>query len=270
MPAERIHLLDLGFMNDDAGWFLPGAPGGALTNSNKNPKREWVTSPITASVIMHKDGNILFDAGIALDAMDTHGKGLMDAFPLTISKENDIERQLSQIGLKPGDISFVVMSHLHFDHVGQLSVFKDRKTPILVQKKELQYALYMLWQGKGGAYDRSDLGPLEGANWTPIDDDRFELVDGVELEFTGGHSPGHQVVHVSLKSGNNFTLAGDFFHVPKQYDFEAMGWLLGDADEWHSYIRKLKVREKARKEKIVIGHDPDFWNKYPKAPKYRE
>ena len=45
---------------------------------------------------------------------------------------------------------------------------------------------------------------------------------------------------------------------------------MGDADEWHSYIRKLKVREKASKEKIVISHDPDFWNKYPKAPKYLE
>jgi N-acyl homoserine lactone hydrolase len=268
MPAEKIHFLDLGLFNCDPGWFLPGALGGALTHSNKNPVREWVKNPLTATVVEHKDGNILFDTGIALDAMDTHAEGLMDAFPLTISKENDIERQLSKIGLKPGDISFVVMSHLHFDHVGQLPVFKEKNIPILVQKKELQTALYMLWQGKGGAYDMTDMRALEGAAWRPIDDDRFELVDGVELEFTGGHTPGHQVMHVSLKSGNNFTIAGDFMHVPKEYEIEAKGWLLGDADEWHGYIRKLKVREKARKEKIVISHDPDFWNKYPKAPKY--
>ena len=84
---------------------MPGALGGALTKSNMIPKREWTMSPIIAAVIEHKDGNILFDTGIALDAMDTHAKGLMDAFPLSATKENEIERQLAYAGLKPGDIN---------------------------------------------------------------------------------------------------------------------------------------------------------------------
>ena len=37
MKAERIHLLDLGWLGGDCGWFLPGAAGGAMTLSNKNP-----------------------------------------------------------------------------------------------------------------------------------------------------------------------------------------------------------------------------------------
>ena len=40
--------------------------------------------------------------------------------------------------------------------MGQLPVFNERKIPILVQKKELQTSLYMVWQGKGGAYDMTD------------------------------------------------------------------------------------------------------------------
>ncbi|BBD73804.1 N-acyl homoserine lactonase AttM [Sulfodiicoccus acidiphilus] len=268
MVAEKIYLLDLGWLGGDLGWFLPGAAGGALTNSNKSPKREWVEIPVTAALVQHKDGYVLFDTGIAPDAMQTHAKGLMDVFPIIkFSEENRIERQLMKVGIKPSDVSFVVISHLHLDHIGQALPFKDAKVPILVQKKELEYALYMLWQGKGGAYDLADLEPLKGANWVPIDDRTFQLLDGVELEFTGGHTPGHQVMHVSTRGGNNYTFTGDYLHIPQEYELEAKGWLLSDADEWHSYIRKLKVRERARKAKIVLSHDPGLWNKFPSAPK---
>lgn len=81
---------------------------------------------------------------------------------------------------------------------------------------------------------------------------------------------GHQVMHDETKNGYNHTFTGDYMHFPKEYEIEAKGWLLSDADEWHSYIRKLKVKEKARKAKMIINHDPDFWSKYPKAPKYFE
>lgn len=268
MLADKVYLLDYGWLGGDIGWFLPGAGGGAMTYSNRNPKRDWVEIPISGAVIQHQDGNILFDTGIALDAMETHAKGLMEVFPITrITEENRVEKQLKNIGMKPEDISFVVISHLHLDHVGQALPFRDAKTPLIVQKRELESSLYMLWQGKGGAYDISDLQPLVGANWTPVDDHKFEIVDGVEAEFTGGHTKGHQILNVETKAGNNYTFTGDFLHLPQEYDMEAKGWLLSDADEWHAYIRKMKVRNKARKTKMVLGHDPKLWEKFPKAPK---
>ncbi|WP_188681451.1 N-acyl homoserine lactonase family protein [Thermogymnomonas acidicola] len=271
MKASRIHLLDLGWLGGDCGWFLPGAAGGAMTYSNRDPKRDWIEIPVTAALVEHPDGNILFDTGIALDAMETHEKGLMEAFPITkISGENSIEKQLRAIDLAPGDVSFVVISHLHLDHAGQVRPFMDEKVPVIVQKRELQSALSMLWQGKGGAYDMSDLMPLRGPNLTPISDNYFEIVDGVAVEFTGGHTAGHQVMHVETRNGNFYTFTGDYMHLPREYEIEAKGWLLSDADEWHSYIRKLKVMERARKARIVISHDPEFWSKYPRAPKFLE
>ncbi|BCU66909.1 N-acyl homoserine lactonase AttM [Sulfolobales archaeon HS-7] len=266
MKAEKIYLLDLGWLGGDLGWFLPGAAGGALTNSNKNVKRTWVEIPVTAAVVMHKDGVVLFDTGISPLAMKTHAPGLMEAFPITkFNDDNFIERQLANIGLVPGDISFIVISHLHLDHIGQAAIFKDYKVPIVVQKRELEYALSMIWQGKGGAYDQADLVPLMGASWHPIDDKKFELMDGITLEFTGGHTPGHQVMIAETNSGSTYVFTGDYIHLPEEHEIEAKGWLLGDADEWHSYIRKLKLIEKSRKAKLVISHDPKLWDKYPKG-----
>jgi len=94
----------------------------------------------------------------------------------------------------------VVASHLHWDRIGQVAIFKDLRTPIFVQKKELEYGLYMLWLGKGG-YDYSVLASLRGANLVPIADEKFEIAEGVIVEFTGGHTPGHQVLHVTKETG---------------------------------------------------------------------
>jgi len=267
MLAQEIYLLDLGWLGGDIGWFLPGGAGCAMTLSDRNPVRKWIEIPVSAVVVRHPDGTVLFDAGISPKAMQTHEKGLVEAFPIVrMSEENRIEAQLAKIGLSPADIDFIVISHLHLDHIGQLGPFQTHDIPIIVQKHELESALYLLWQGKGGAYDFADLEPLRGAKWSPINDRQFELLDGVVLEWTGGHTPGHQVMHVKTQSGQFYTFTGDYLHIPQEYEIEAKGWLLGDAEEWHAYIRKLKVMQKARKSQLVLGHDPDLWKKYPVAP----
>lgn len=267
MRATQIYLLDLGWLGGDMGWFLPGGPGCAMTFSNRNPERKWVEIPVSAAVVKHPQGNILFDTGISLKAMETHAKGLTEAFPIIrMSDDNRIEAQLEKIGMKPSDIDFIVISHLHLDHVGQAKAFTPYDTPLLVQRRELDSTLALIWQGKGGAYDIADMEPLRGANWTPITDSRFELLDGVIIEWTGGHTAGHQVMHVTTESGNFYTFTGDYIHLPAEYELEAKGWLLTDADEWHNYIRKLKIMHKARRGTLVMGHDPDLWAKHPKAP----
>ncbi|ARD84866.1 metallo-beta-lactamase superfamily protein [Ferroplasma acidiphilum] len=269
MYAEKIYLLDYGWLGGDCGWFLPGAAGGAMTYSNRNPEKKWIEIPVSGALIQHKDGYILFDTGISPEAMKTHEKGLMEAFPITrISDENKLENQLKKINVKPADISFVVISHLHLDHIGQAGIFKDLKTPIIVQKTELESALSLLWQGKGGAYDISDLDPLRNANWFPINDEKFEIMDGVEAEFTGGHTRGHQVLNVKTKN-KKYIFTGDYLHLPEEYNTESKGWLLSNANEWQDYMGKLKLKGKTGTN-MVIGHDPDLWNKYPRAPNYLE
>jgi len=95
MKAKKIYLLDLGMLGGDSGWFLPGAAGGAKTYSNRNATSQWIEIPVSAALIEHPEGYILLDTGIAPDAMQTHEKGLMEAFPIIkFSEENKLEKQL--------------------------------------------------------------------------------------------------------------------------------------------------------------------------------
>jgi N-acyl homoserine lactone hydrolase len=271
MPARRMYLLDLGSLSGDKGWFLPGALGGAATRENRTPSRTWMEVPVPAALIEHEDGIVLFDAGTVPDALISRPRPTQN-FPLTrFTSENRLEKQLSSIGFKPDDINYVVISHLHWDHIGQLPALgMNSKVPLIVQKKELEWALLTIWQGKGVYYTAEDMNPLLGANWFPLQEKAFELLDGIVLEWTGGHTPGHQIAKVTLNSGDSYVLTGDYLHIPEEYDLETKGWLLGDGEEWQTEIRKLKLEVLSRKSKLVISHDPGLWEKYPKAPKALE
>ena len=210
----------------------------------------------------------MFDTGPNPNATSIWPKQVFELFPITrFSNENKLENQLKQVGFKTEDIDFLIFSHLHLDHVGQAYLFiNSNKTHIISHKKELQYALWLIWMGKIGAYLPSDLEPLKGKNWFTFDGESLELLEGINLYLVGGHTPGSIIMTVNT-GDKNFILAGDFLHLPEELELEQKGWLLGNAEEYFNNIKKLKLMLKKHNTKIIICHDPKIWDKYPKSPK---
>ena len=264
--VKKLYFLDFGHIDAEKGWFLPG--GG--TFSNKNPPREYITTQVTGVVLEYDDGYMLIDTGVHPEAKKLWPKDSWESFPVTrFSDENKLENQLKKIKLTFADITHVLLTHLHLDHVGQAYNFVDYKTPLVVHIKELEYALVQIWNGKMGAYVPTDFDPLRGAEWRMIDSkDTYNLVPGVDLVFAGGHTPGSMMIQVETKKGNKYLITGDFLHEPNEYYQEAKGWLLGNSYEWFLNLRKLKLSESTKKTKVIISHDPDFWTKYPKPPNF--
>jgi glyoxylase-like metal-dependent hydrolase (beta-lactamase superfamily II) len=153
---------------------------------------------------------VLLDAGL--------GMGLDAGSPAP--GVSNLKTNLEIFGLTPQDVTHVVLSHLHMDHAAGLS-FTDRggstistlpNARILVQQREWDHALTQFdrpnpYQDAGYALD--DLlrlkasGQLEG-----IRQDSLEVIPGVSLVFTGGHTPGHQIVRIS-DSGKTGYFMGD-------------------------------------------------------------
>jgi glyoxylase-like metal-dependent hydrolase (beta-lactamase superfamily II) len=264
--VKKIYLLDYGQLAGEIGWYLPKAE--CYVDKDKPKTRQWFYLPVSGALVEHDDGYLLFDTGLNMDSRKLVSKDILDVFPiLKLDGNNSIENQLKLLNLKPEDISAVVLSHLHWDHSGQACIFKEMKTPIIVHKKELNYALYSMWIGKSGAYIFENLEPLRGANWVPIEDSVYELYPGIEVILMGGHTPGSLMLKIVTKQGNTYLFTSDFIQVPIELEVENMGWLMGDAEEWYTSIRKLKFLLKNKKTFPIIGHDPDLWNKYPKIPK---
>jgi glyoxylase-like metal-dependent hydrolase (beta-lactamase superfamily II) len=129
---------------------------------------------------------MLVDCGIAVDAYAERG--------LNQQAIQSLDEGLAGLGLRPEDIGIVILTHLHWDHVGLAHRFPRAK--FVVQKAELDYALNP-HQACAELFDKRMFADL---NFEVIEGDR-EIIDGVRVISTPGHTPGGQSVAVNVKGG---------------------------------------------------------------------
>jgi glyoxylase-like metal-dependent hydrolase (beta-lactamase superfamily II) len=120
---------------------------------------------------------------------------------------------LEHIGVTPADVTRILVTHAHPDHVGGLAALRGRTgATVAVHERDAAYVR----EGKGPVLDRSTLGGRlmrrnRGSTPTPVED---ELVDGQLLDVAGGlrvlHTPGHTPGHVALlHPASGVLIAGD-------------------------------------------------------------
>jgi len=115
-------------------------------------------------------------------------------------------------GFRNEDVQTVILSHLHFDHAGGAVIQKDgHLLPTFPQAK--YYAQKGEWEFSQNAnararasYRKDDLLPLMQAGVLELVDGNAEILPGIELKVTGGHTSHHQIVtfHSGNKSGVYF------------------------------------------------------------------
>jgi N-acyl homoserine lactone hydrolase len=131
---------------------------------------------------------ILVDAGATAEMYPGQG------FP----QENiqSLEDGLGKLGLKPNDIEIVILTHLHWDHIALAPRFTNAE--FIVQKAELDFARNPHpASAMTGDYSSKIFNDLR---LRVIEGDR-EIIDGVKLFLTPGHSPGGQSVAVKTPKG---------------------------------------------------------------------
>jgi glyoxylase-like metal-dependent hydrolase (beta-lactamase superfamily II) len=144
--------------------------------------------------------------------------------------ELHIHQHIRNAGFDPGDVSLVLMSHLHYDHSGGLVVERSgRLAPSfpnarhVIQQKELEFAL----TGKGSSYHKEIFEALNGNVNLHLIEGSGILQQGIRYELSGGHSPFHQVFWVEGEDEKCF-FGGDELPEPEQlirkfiakYDFD--------------------------------------------------
>jgi N-acyl homoserine lactone hydrolase len=182
---------------------------------------EW---PVHGFVVTHPGGAVLVDTGVGgpqqvLNDWRVVNRSVADA--------------LAELGMTPGDIGLVINTHLHFDHCGQNAVFKH--AACYVQRTEL---------------DRARRESAELYDWFGFMNARFELLDGdaevlpgLAVVATPGHTPGHQCVVVRSADGAPDVLIGDAAYTPRQYsgpaDDELPEGQASDPASWRRSLRRI-------------------------------
>lgn len=220
------------------------------------------TLPIPSWLIEHPKGLVLFDAGLHRDlqrSSDRLGRAAANFAPDFLPGE-ELTARLAAIGVRPGDITHIVFSHLHFDHAGGTAEIPDAR--IVIQTAE--------WQA---GHDRRQ---IERGTYNPADFDlghAVEQLDGLHDLFgdasivcipTPGHTPGHQALRVELESGP-IVLTGDCIYFERMLDDMIVPRFGFDTDlQRRSMIelQRLREREGCR---LVYGHDLAQFRSLPAA-----
>jgi glyoxylase-like metal-dependent hydrolase (beta-lactamase superfamily II) len=215
----RLGDLELRFLSDGEFWLDGGTLFGVV------PKVLWekVTPPdeknrvrMRLNVLLVQAGgkNVLVETGVGTKL----GKKQKEIYRL--DRSTNLLGSLSSVGLTPEDIDVVINTHLHFDHCGGNTRLESGrlvptfpKAKYFIQKGEWEDALDPDVRS-AVSYLEGNFVPLEKAGQVEFLDGDAEILPGIRVSKTGGHTRCHQAVY--LESGGRTALfAGDI--LPMSY-----------------------------------------------------
>ncbi|MEG3628744.1 N-acyl homoserine lactonase family protein [Streptomyces poriticola] len=227
-----------------------------------------VTVPSTVAVIEHaRHGLILFDTGINHHVADPEaaeaywGPGLREAYGAQgFTREHAVDAQLKRLGHRPGDVKYVIYSHLHLDHAGGMSYFPDAVH--VVQHDELRHAWWPdRWTARGYAFN--DYRTSRGYDFLELSGDTDLFLDGtITVLRTAGHTPGHQGVVLDLGHRGRIGFLGDAAHLEEGLEQNIP--MLSDWNVQEKLLTYGRLRALRRAGvRLFLSHDPDHFAALP-------
>jgi glyoxylase-like metal-dependent hydrolase (beta-lactamase superfamily II) len=177
------------------------------------------------------------------------------------------EVALTGFGVRPDEITDVIVTHLHYDHAGNLDKFP--KARFHVQDREMCYATGRCMCSHALRHPFDVEPVVQMVRMVYSDRAVFhrgdsELAPGISVHLVGGHSDGLQVVRVQTQRGP-VVLASDATHLFANMDREMLFPIVynaGDMIEGWNTVKRLA----GTRDRVVPGHDPLVSDIYPKVP----
>ncbi|AEH90403.1 N-acyl homoserine lactonase family protein [Mesorhizobium opportunistum] len=227
--------------------------------------------PFSFILAQRGDRNVLVDTGFMKDET---GPNFSDKFgiPWWISPV----RMLAELGLAPDDITDIIVSHAHFDHMGSIDQFP--KARLYMQKQELlswheAMALPPQYGFLTAIIDPDDLRAAFDASvehrLTLVDGDRDDLLPGIHVRLGQGHTMGQQFVIVETSRGR-IVLSGDCVYSSRQLTghkhdgvYQPLNNAVGSVWDQLKTIDRINTEIGGNLERLIILHDSERWKGLP-------
>ncbi len=220
-----------------------------------------VRIPVYSVLIESDDGLVLFDTGIDLDHMNR-------VLPFELPEQTEaqtIPAQLAACGFGLGDVTTLVNSHLHIDHVGGNQLFKGTGVRNVMHERELaqgrNHEPFELFGYSDHSWD------YEGANIETVSGDH-ELAKGLRLYETPGHTVGHYSLLVEGAAPMLF--AADVSYTVDALEKGIQAGFHNDPVAGVRSIARVKKIAADHGAEIFYSHDMDAWRGYKHAPDFYE
>ncbi len=219
-------------------------------------------------ILAQREGrNLLIDTGF-MQEDSCNGFSRKFGIPTWISPL----RMLAEMGLKADDISDVVVTHAHFDHMGAIAEFPNAH--IYIQKSELLswYEMIALPRRFGHLTAIVDPDNLRTAldasiqhRVTLVDGDKDNVLPGIHVRLGSGHTIGQQFVVIETGKGRR-VVSGDCVYSRRQFTglnndgvYAPLNNAVGSVWEQLKTIDKMNDELGGDLDRLIVLHDIERW-----------
>ena len=217
---------------------------------------------ISCYLIRHGADYMLWDAGFGAELA---GRAVESPPGIVSSMKRTLVDQLAEIGVKPEQVRYLGISHMHYDHISQAPSFPG--ATLLLGAEDMKT---MAADPKGNPLlDPARLAPwLKGdAPRIAVEGDHDVFGDGsVTMMALPGHTHGHHGLLVKLAEKGPVLLTGDLYHVADQVPLHAVPRFNLDAAKTTESQKRFAQIAKDRGATVIIQHEPGDVAKLPAFP----
>jgi glyoxylase-like metal-dependent hydrolase (beta-lactamase superfamily II) len=253
----ELHLLVAARMKFDGGLVFGVVPKVVWERYKPADDRNLVEMACVGMIVRHSGKVILCETGIGTKLDEKRAR------QVELREPEGALLALKRLGIRPEEVDVVLSTHLHWDHAGGFTRRSEGgrvevtfpKAKHFVQRSEWDFALHCDPRSQA-AYLADDFVPVADAGLVEFVDGDAEVLPGVELRLTGGHTPGNQVV--IFRAGDiAAAMTGDLVGTRPQL---RRTWNSGgDLDVVRALAEKGRLLEEAaaRRWLLVLGHETE-------------
>ncbi|HEY4027462.1 MAG TPA: MBL fold metallo-hydrolase [Candidatus Dormibacteraeota bacterium] len=254
----EIHLLVAGGWHPDGGTMFGVVPKVLWERRMPADENNLVRTACVGAVIRHRGRVVVCETGIGTKL------GEKQARQFGVWEPDGLLRSLARLGVRPDEVDMVLTTHLHWDHAGGFT----RRGPDgaveitfprarhVVQRAEWDFALHPDPRSRAGYMD-GDLLPVAEAGLLEMVDGEAEVLPGLVVRQTGGHTPGHQLIVARASEDLACVVTGDLVGLRPNL---RIPWVASaDLDVLRTIEEKTRLLEEASAHRwlLVLGHEVD-------------
>ena len=214
-------------------------------------------------LVAHPKGTLMWDVGAVPDsAIPEGGTGTLRTYG---SSSRKLATQMAEVGYSPADITYLAISHFHWDHVGNANLFANATW--LVRKRERDL---MFTEPPSPRTEPANFSVLKNSKTVMIAAGDYDVFgDGtVVIKSAAGHSPDHQVLYLKLAKTGPVVLSGDLYHYPEERNLKRVPTTEFDPAETAQSRAVIEAFLTQTRAQLWIQHDATATAKLKKSPAF--
>ena len=225
-------------------------------------------------LVVHPRGRLMWDPGAVPDSDWTptggpvaHHLVLPDGTGRDLTLRKTLATHLSEVGHSAKDIEYLAFSHYHYDHTANANAFTAATWLVRQVERDAMFS-----EKPPGVVHPAYYAALKTSKTIIIQNDEHDVFgDGsVVIKSAPGHTPGHQVLSLTLPRAGGVVLSGDLYHFPEARTPNRV--TIFDFDQAQTAVSREKIEAFLSKTgaQLWIQHDSIGNSRLKKAPAYYE